>query len=445
MNIISFTANEIASACRLLANDEKEFLLSHKKENGNVEISFEQIAEAIGEQSLSYQGANFVLTCAGYSANQETALCAELHLILLSAFNIFGVGGADADKAHARLWQDMPQYADINGDTIRYYRNFADRKRDKTVTCKTRRYIARILEAAQNGLSKQTQLSDFIFNSRDIHDAPKIHFLSNDCPGEWQLVYESDFWATSCMTAHAEAPAGFACAHLLPENLKEKQTVALVATYDDDGDVLARCIVNTAAKKGYAIYGQERAKQVLRTRLIADGYKFGCPDWADGLYIASEEGWNNEHYRAPYLDGHSRADFIWLDGKPFWHVTQNGAHSLTNHECAEICVVEYVAYCERCGEGITEDEEQIEVFTVDIYDDLESDGIHCEHCAQYIATYVDAVECYVRDERIIKLNGNLYPHSHSWMADNLGLYWDEYEADWLPIDNGEVDEVDEVA
>lgn len=200
----------------------------------------------------------------------------------------------------------------------------------------------------------------------------------------WSVVSASDVFVQALHSAvEAAAFTDPACIHILTEasdimkvyrdsgvdtcltgsssvQCYASGVTGLAVLFNDDGDVLARTVVNIERRRWIRVYGSKQHAITLRLMLRRMGYSLSrraldgvlLPTW----YLGDDE------FAAPYLDGDiSTADLVEQNGY-HWHVRGGGRYTLRD-ACGRILVQdEYFAEaemddrvpCDQCGELVEE-------------------------------------------------------------------------------------------
>lgn len=134
----------------------------------------------------------------------------------------------------------------------------------------------------------------------------------------------------------------------------------LAVLFSEDGDVLARTVVNTERRRWIRVYGDRQHAVTLRLLLRRMGYSLSrralddvlLPTW----YLGDDE------FAAPYLDGDIyTADLVDQNGY-YWHVRDGGRYEL-RESGGRICVQDeyFTEYetdsrvpCDQCSELVEE-------------------------------------------------------------------------------------------
>lgn len=315
------------------------------------------------------------------------------------------------------LIKTMPYFTSHN--EVKYLNN-----KGKTVSAKIGKVLAKILPALSE--KERHQLADAL--KREFAPKPPVPllFAENDQPEQWVNIYcqaADEYNLTSCMTDDNGyiAISGYACARLLPAEIRENQMrYKLAYLADDDGIPYARAIVDTEEKLYVSTYSADNKKGEMEKSLYAAGYRC-AQDALDGMYIyAGEDG-----DRAPYLDGHHYADDTYLSGMRFWVVSNTGDYLLTE---TSGYAPNSGAYCERCDSSCHDDG----ITRVMDYDGRAFTPAYvCDSCRRVHYTYVNAHSAYFPDIYVAQDNRGDYIVIHS-------DYTDEHiciDDDWYHMDD----------
>ena len=315
------------------------------------------------------------------------------------------------------LIKAMPYFTSHN--EIKYLNN-----KGKTTSAKIGKALVKILPALPE--KERHQIADAL--KREFAPKPPVPllFAENDQPEQWVNIYRraaDEYNITSCMTDDAGylAISGYACAHLLPAEMRENQMrYKLAYLADDAGIPYARAIVDTEEMLYISTYSADSEKGEMEKSLYAAGYRYAQAA-LDGMYIyAGEDG-----DRAPYLDGHHYADDTYLNGIRFWIVSDTGDYLLTE---TNGYAPNSGAYCERCDSGCHEDE----ITRVMDYDGSAFTSAYvCDNCRRVHYTYVNAHSAYFPDRYVAQDNRGDYLVTHS-------NYTDEHiciDDDWYHMDD----------
>lgn len=196
------------------------------------------------------------------------------------------------------------------------------------------------------------KLADKLKRLHGVKPATPLEFIGNGQPHLWQWVYRQAYEVynlSSCMTDDDCYPAieGYACKNLLPADKREKQArFKLAYLMDDDGEPYARAVVNCETMQYASHYCADAYSGALEKSLHAAGYRHSSSA-LDGCYIwAGEDG-----DRAPYLDGHHRAESVYIEGERFWRVCEGGEYILTTTSGFAPDCDSYCSCCEQRTNG----------------------------------------------------------------------------------------------